>query len=151
MDFDVQVFEKKPEGFAPLVEVASCYIEVEGKLLLLQNALGRREPGKWGVPAGKVEIDEPLKDAAVRELFEETGIRLEDPSQIEYIKPLYIRKPDVSYVYHMFKLKLPYAPDICLSGEHQNYAWTDPQDLEKMPLMAGAEQALQNYRASLLG
>ena len=44
------------------------------EILLIQR---RNDPftGKWALPGGYVEIDEPLEAAAKRELFEETGIQ----------------------------------------------------------------------------
>lgn len=42
----------------------------DNKILLLQTSHGR-----WVLPKGHVEVDESLRQAAVREVFEETGIR----------------------------------------------------------------------------
>ena len=44
------------------------------KVLLIER---KKEPfrGKWALPGGFVEMDEPLEEAALRELEEETGIR----------------------------------------------------------------------------
>jgi ADP-ribose pyrophosphatase YjhB (NUDIX family) len=33
--------------------------------------------GLWGIPGGKVEFNEHVKDTAIREIFEETGINTE--------------------------------------------------------------------------
>lgn len=52
--------------------VAGCLIEQEGKYLLIQE----KSPdiyGLWNLPAGKVELGQTLKEAAVREAKEETG------------------------------------------------------------------------------
>jgi 8-oxo-dGTP diphosphatase len=47
----------------------------DGRLLLVQRAGDRPDGGLWVVPGGRVEPGEPLRDAVVRELGEETGLR----------------------------------------------------------------------------
>ncbi len=47
-------------------------LEWDGKLLLER----RRDCGMWGLPGGGVKGREPERRAMVRELWEETGIRL---------------------------------------------------------------------------
>ena len=145
----LEVHEREPEGFTPQVQVAACYLEIDNKLLLLQRAFGKLEPEKWTVPAGKLEGNETPENAAKRELFEETGISLKSSSQIQHLNSLYIRKPEIDYVYHLFKVPLDQIPDVHLSDEHQSYKWVTSKDLEEMPLMDGAKETLQHYRAAL--
>lgn len=45
----LEVHQILPEGFAPEVQVAACYLEINNQLLLLQRAQGKLEAGKWGV------------------------------------------------------------------------------------------------------
>ncbi len=45
MTSTIEIFEKKPEGFIPKVEVSGCYIEIENKLLLLRYAKGSLNRG----------------------------------------------------------------------------------------------------------
>ncbi|GAA2720249.1 MULTISPECIES: NUDIX hydrolase [Streptomyces] len=45
--------------------------QVDGRVLLLLH----RRAGVWTLPGGRVEAGETLKEAAVRELREETGLR----------------------------------------------------------------------------
>lgn len=52
----------------PTVGVAVVIVE-SARLLL-----GRRRDGDWCIPCGHVEWDETVEDAAIRELFEETGL-----------------------------------------------------------------------------
>lgn len=143
----MKIYETPPQGFTAQVEIAACYLEIDHKLLLLQRAHGKFEPGKWGVPAGKLERHETAEEAAKRELFEETGI---SSSQIQYINSLYMRKPEMDYIYHLFKVPLDQMPEVHLSEEHLDYRWVSATDRETMPLMAGAEEALQNYYDFLL-
>jgi 8-oxo-dGTP diphosphatase len=52
-------------------------IEREGRLLFGRRGVGTREAGKWSFPAGFVERGERVEDAAVREVAEEVGLRIE--------------------------------------------------------------------------
>lgn len=146
----LEVHEIAPSDFTPRVQVAACYLEINNKLLLLQRAQGKLEPGKWGVPAGKLENNESPENAAKRELMEETGISLENPSRIQRLNSLYIRKPEVDYVYHVFKVQLDRIPEIHLSDEHQDYIWATSKDIETIALMDGAKEALQHYQAMVV-
>jgi 8-oxo-dGTP diphosphatase len=146
----LEVHEKKPEGFTPQVQVAGCYLETDGKFLLLQNAFWKSESGKWGVPAGKLDSNETPEIAAKRELFEETGISLPSPSQLQQMGSLYIRKPEVDYVYHLFKVQLDQIPNVHLSDEHQDYKWVTLKDVEEIPLMDGAREALHYFHTSFV-
>jgi len=59
----------------PLVGVGVVLID-DGRILLVQRG---HEPSKglWAVPGGKVDLGETLRDAAVREVAEETGLEVE--------------------------------------------------------------------------
>ena len=81
----------------PLVGVGAVIL-VEDKVLLVRRAAppGR---GKWSIPGGLIEVGESLGDAAIRELYEETGIRAKPVGVIdveEYIE----RDPEGEVVYH---------------------------------------------------
>lgn len=52
-------------------------LERDGKVLLGKRGPGARAAGKWSFPAGFVERGEPVEDAAVREVREETGYSIE--------------------------------------------------------------------------
>ena len=57
--------------FKPHVTVA-CLVQAEGELLVVEETINRR--ATWNQPAGHLEADETLLEAAERELYEETGI-----------------------------------------------------------------------------
>lgn len=51
---------------------ARCVVrDSEARVLLIQ----RSDNGQWALPAGAMELGESIADCAVRELFEETGVR----------------------------------------------------------------------------
>lgn len=65
---------RKMVGHELVIMTAGCAAigDGEGRLLLQ-----RRESGLWGLPGGIAELGERLDETAVREAFEETGLRVE--------------------------------------------------------------------------
>ena len=59
----------------PIVGVG-VLIEKDGKYLLIRRAADP-DKGMWSVPGGLVEVGERVRDAALREALEETGLRVE--------------------------------------------------------------------------
>lgn len=143
-----EIFETRPDGFETAIEAAAAYLEIGGRILLLQSADFKEEAGRWGVPAGKIEKGETPEEAVRRELFEETGIFVESDA-VQSLGALYIRKPHVQYVYHTFKIALDEKPEIRLSNEHVQFLWAAAEDLKSLALMAGAFEALSKYRDAL--
>lgn len=60
-----------------LIMVTACgvIIENEKREILLQR---RQDNGLWGLPGGSMEPGEKFEEAAKREVFEETGIKIDE-------------------------------------------------------------------------
>lgn len=77
--------------------IAGCIIEQDGKYLLCQRAIEPRS-GTWTLPAGFMENGETTEQAALREVWEETGVRA------DIISPYSIFSvPRISEVYIIFR------------------------------------------------
>jgi len=50
---------------------------VEDQKILLVNATPDKGDGKWCVPGGGVDAGENIKDGLVREIYEETGLKIQ--------------------------------------------------------------------------
>ena len=59
-----------------LAVIVGCVIEKDGKYLLVQEAQEKCY-GKWNLPAGHLDPNETIIDAAKREAKEETGCDVE--------------------------------------------------------------------------
>jgi len=140
----IQVWETLPADFDTSRQVSACYIEINGKMLVMERASISPEGKTWGVPAGKIEAGESPVQAALRELFEETAITI-SLSQINEIGKLHIRKHSIDYVYHMFQVHLESLPNIHLSEEHTKYIWASIPDIRQLPLVGGATESLNYY------
>ncbi len=98
---------KIPESV--LVVIHSADLQV----LLIERA---DKPGFWqSVTGSKDAIDEPLLDTAVREVFEETGIRIGS----ERVPMANLRDWQLSNVYEIYPVwRHRYAPGVTRNTEH---------------------------------
>ncbi len=110
-----------------LVVVHTAQLEV----LVLERA---RLPGYWQSVTGSLDRpDEPLEDAAAREVLEETGIAASSGHlerwNVVNVFEIYAQwrdrfAPGVTHnTEHVFELALPGRVDVRLSGEHAAFAW----------------------------
>jgi 8-oxo-dGTP diphosphatase len=64
--------------------IAVAVVEHEGRFLIGQRPVGIPLAGLWEFPGGKIESGETPEEAAVRECWEEAGIRVE--TQFRYLE-----------------------------------------------------------------
>ncbi len=58
-------------GTRPIIMIGAGVLLLRDRQVLLQQ---RKDNGLWGIPGGSLEPGESLEEAAVREVFEETGL-----------------------------------------------------------------------------
>jgi ADP-ribose pyrophosphatase YjhB (NUDIX family) len=95
------------EKYSFQIRVAGVLIQ-ENKLLLVKQQVNERR--NWSLPGGRAETGETLEEAMVRELYEETGLK------VKVNRLLYVcDKPDAHPpILHMTFLLDYVAGDICL-------------------------------------
>jgi 8-oxo-dGTP diphosphatase len=135
------VFKEPPAHFAPRVEVAGCYCEHRNLFLLLKRSAHKSYGNTWGIPGGKLESGESPLDAIIREMEEETALILH-PSQLSYIDKVYIRKPEVDFIFHLFRYPFDSLPSIVLNEEHEEFRWVSLEQALTLPLLPGADECL---------
>jgi 8-oxo-dGTP diphosphatase len=139
------VFQTKPEDFKESVEIVGCFLEYEGKYLLLLRQDFKPQGNTWDLPAGRVEKGESIGEAMKRELKEESGYACTD-DELKFFKTVFVRYPDSDFVYHMFQIQLrePYEVTIHLD-EHKEFAWVSPKESLEMNLIGGQAECTKLF------
>ncbi len=60
------------------IETTTCHI-IKGNRILLKRATRGISKGKWNAPGGKIDKGETPEGSVIREVFEETGLRIRRP------------------------------------------------------------------------
>ena len=139
------VYSSPPENFDPIVQVAGCFCTFGRKHLQLKRAKGTVQECSWTMPGGKIESGETQVQSAIRETFEETGIRLEESELIKFGE-LYVRHEDYDYTYHIFHHEFSDFPHVSLSKEHTEFKWVTFEEVFDMPLMLGSHEIIHYFR-----
>lgn len=140
------VFKTKPPDFNPEFEVVSCFLEYDGKILLLHRQDHKPEGGTWAGPAGKVDAGETLLQAIVRELREETGYVVTEENRLLHFAKVYVRFPTFDFVYHIFHLLVEAEPKIVLNPkEHKAFCWVSPQEALRMNLILDEDYCIKLF------
>lgn len=91
-----------------------------GHLLLTRRAKGKSFAGTWENSGGAVKAGETSRQAVARELFEETGIRV-DEEEFEYLET--DRDRNMFYDHYCIRRSLPLKQIVLLPGETDDVMW----------------------------
>lgn len=120
----------------PLVGVGAV-VHADGKFLLVRRA---NEPGKglWSVPGGLVEVGEKIRDAAKREVEEETGIKVEVGRLIDVLENI-VFDEEGRVKFHYILIDFEAKPiseklEIITSSEVLEARWFTPEEMKNLPI-----------------
>lgn len=112
------------------------------KLLLLKRGdTAPWMPGKYCLPGGKLEPNESLIEAAVRELYEETDIKV-SPLELFSLEIVY----KSGYNKTVFVCNTPGLYYVNLNWEHVEYRWASCEDALYMKLVPGLATTIKTLR-----
>ena len=124
----------------PLVGVGAIIIE-EDRVLLVKRAHPPIE-GQWSIPGGVLEVGEMVRDAAVREAREETGLVVE-PGELLGVYDRILRDPEQRVQYHYVLIDFlcrPVGGELLAASDAAEVRWFRREEL---PALRLAEDTLE--------
>ena len=150
----------KPIGLA----VRAVLLNLEGRLLLLRRSVHVRHfAGQWELPGGKVEGSEGLDETLVREVLEETGLKVQPGPLLGVCE---LEMPQIRAVQIFFEAQTDRSTDagrnpdgldrnlsagqleaetIRLSEEHDAFEWAAREEILRKPLSDQVRPFLETY------
>ncbi|MFL6299370.1 MAG: NUDIX hydrolase [Terriglobales bacterium] len=127
----------------PLLGVGAVVLR-RGKVLLVCRA---QEPckGEWTFPGGVVELGETLREAAERETYEETGIRIHAGEVLEVVDSLVKGSGGrLRFHYSIVDVVCKYLSGSPRAGDDvSEVAWVPVEQALRMPLAGVTKQVLK--------
>lgn len=132
---------------SPVAAVAAVVLSDEGVLLTLRG----NEPSKgtWGLPGGVVELGEAVQEAIVREVEEETGIRVR-PERLITVFDRVVRDGDGRIRFHYVLceyLCTAISGALRASSDVTDAAWIPLDGLDSFDVSTGTRRFIEKARA----
>jgi len=85
-----------------MLKATLCHIREANKILLQKKSAGRFGEGKWNAVGGKILPDETPIEGAIREVREETGLRVKELQEHGYLKFYFGEESEPNWIVYVF-------------------------------------------------
>lgn len=119
-----------PEKSYFLLGVKVILLNEHNQILLLERSSKLSRPNGWDFPGGGVDSGETFEDACIREVLEETNLKL---TNLEPLGSFHTHSGADEAVLFVFSAKLN-GGAITLSWEHESYKWLSTEEIEHIEL-----------------
>ncbi|WP_414836967.1 NUDIX hydrolase [Candidatus Nanohalococcus occultus] len=109
-------------------DVAIGALMKEQRVLMVKRSERETSSGKWCLPGGKVEEDETPREAALREIKEETDLEADIVDEGD----VFLNETrNGKWRVHSFRM-IPENFEVTLNEENSEFQWLTPSDTEEL-------------------
>lgn len=124
------------------IGVCTILIDIKKKSLLLGKRKNSYKAGYYGLPGGRIKLGEPTATAAIREVKEETGIKIE---QIQFVGTIREYQQEKDFIHFAFlSTSFSGEPALCEPDKCEGWQWFP---ITKLPqqILPGHRLAIESY------
>jgi len=135
----------------PLVGVGA--IIIDGARVLLVKRAHPPLQAQWSIPGGVLEVGELVREAAVREAREETGLEVE-PGELLGVYDRILRNDEKRVQYHYVLIDFlcrPVGGDLRAASDAAEVRWFTCQELPALNLAEDTQDVIRKGFAALAG
>lgn len=109
--------------------LAYCWVARDDRVLFLRRGPGVFLAGRWELPGGTVEPDEDFEAAAIREVVEETGLKVQVTGELSRTAWPDIAGRALEIRAFVYTVEEDGEGDVVLNPEeHDDFAWLTPEE-----------------------
>ncbi|OIO66526.1 hypothetical protein AUJ68_00775 [Candidatus Woesearchaeota archaeon CG1_02_57_44] len=134
---------------APVVTV---YVKYHHRLLtLLRSDKVSTYQGKWNTVAGYIDEVKSVRDFALQELWEETGITEQQILGMGFGEPFSFTDDEISktWITHPVLVELKSMPVVLLDFEHTQQRWAKPEELAALDAVPNFSVGFEKLMVSI--
>ncbi len=127
----------------PLIGIGSIIIEA-GRVVLVKRAHPPIQ-GHWSIPGGVLEVGEMIREAAIREAREETGLIVQ-PGELLGVYDRILRDPEHRVQYHYVLIDFlcrKVAGDLLAASDATEVRWFTREELPALKLAEDTLEVIQ--------
>ena len=127
----------------PLIGIGSIIIE-DNRVVLVKRAHPPIQ-GQWSIPGGVLEVGELIRDAAVREAREETGLIVE-PGELLGVFDRILHDADKRVQYHYVLIDFlcrRLGGELLAASDAADVRWFEPEELPALNLAEDTLEVIQ--------
>ena len=135
----VSLLDLEPKG------VATSILVKDGRVLMLKRSKSMEIfPGQWGGISGTMEPGETPEETAIREVMEETKLKVDKPLRIG--QPILVRHGLNVWTVHPLLFHLDTGEPV-LNWENSDHAWMNEEEVTRLETVPGMKEVLQGLKA----
>jgi mutator protein MutT len=120
------------------VAVGAVIVREDGRVLLVKRGRPPRA-GAWSLPGGRVERDETLEAAIVREVREETQLTVRVSAPLGVVR---VSREGFRYDIHEFYCTVDGSTEAIAGDDAAEVTWADSEDLAKLRVSSKAVKVI---------
>jgi 8-oxo-dGTP diphosphatase len=127
-----------------LFVVTKALVVHKGKVLVLREAAYDEgtNTGKWNVPGGRINPEEPLHTGLLREVREESGLGVIPGPVLGVFETFPVIKGEECHIVRIYYKCEANTDIVTVSADHDLYEWIDPKSYETRVFVSDIEEML---------